>query len=164
MTSSSSLRSISIRRRPEESISWVTSRSTIFVPVCWGISTPKRLTSFFASSSSFSRRATAGIVLPCMSRESRVMKKTMLKSVSAPSTWLIRGYVAKMIGTAPLSPTQERNQRPRILILGKKTRHRWTASGRATKIMKSPARSAKPAIGRRLCASTKRPRMMKRAI
>ena len=51
-----------------------------------------------------------------------------------------------------------------MLMLGKKMRQSCTARGRATKIMKRPASTAKPVMGSRLCASTKSPRMMKSEI
>src|SRR5207248_1665262 len=54
-----------------------------------------------------SQRATIGKEVPCNRIEVRTIKKTRLKIISAFGIPAMRGKVARIIGTAPRSPTHE---------------------------------------------------------
>ena len=56
--------------------------------------------------SRFSFLATSVSVVPCVSRETIVQRNTTLKIISAYGTPCDLHKIAKMIGTAPFSPTQ----------------------------------------------------------
>ena len=77
-------------------------------------------------------------VIPCITRDSRVMKKTMLKMSVLPSRPATTGQRANRIGPAPLRPTQETNSLALGVIFLKGRRHRKTLAGRATIIIKAP--------------------------
>src|SRR5690606_34851094 len=87
----------------------------------------------FAGRLTLSHLATIPKVVPWTKREVKAIKKTILKIMFAFSIPAKSGYVAKTMGTAPLSPTHEIYKRRLIFIL-KKARLIKTLSGRATSI------------------------------
>src|SRR5690606_3028756 len=83
-----------------------------------------------------SRRAIGASVTPCVSADRSTTKKTTSKITSAPGTPIMSGNVASVIGTAPLSPTQETMASSRRSKLNG-VAGRSTATGRATSISAS---------------------------
>ena len=88
-----------------------------------------------------SSRATSGRVGACSSVNTTTKTSTMSKSISASGTIATIGTVARMIGTAPRSPAQDRNACSRQGTLNQLAQAS-TDSGRATTVRTSPAASA----------------------
>ena len=80
-----------------------------------------------------SQRATSGSDQPWVTAETSTTKNTTLKMSVPVSIPAMSGKVARVMGTAPLSPTQERKRVSRRLK-PKGQVDRATASGRATKV------------------------------
>jgi hypothetical protein len=99
----------------------------------------------------------AGSVHPWVTAETTTAKKTPSNSPSAFGRPLRSGYVARMMGTAPLSPPHA----TKVISRGENrngSRHDHTARGRAMNTSVPATTSAGPATSMRRLGKLRRPR------
>ncbi|CZU85764.1 Uncharacterised protein [Enterobacter hormaechei] len=102
--------------------------------------------------------------VPWNSNDTSTTKKATLKNRRALSSPAIIGNTARIIGTAPRSPTQLINIRSRRLNPRNGSSPANTDSGRAKKIIQADKSSAGTAIGSRSDGVTSRPSTRNMAI
>ena len=108
-----------------------------------GSSMPKML--FLLSSSGLIRCSIFAIevmLMPCTINDIRVITNTILKIWSENSMPATTGYVANIIGTAPLNPTHETKSLDLIFTFLKGSNVRNTLAGLPTIIIKMPISTA----------------------